>query len=39
LRKDFLAATFVLTILSAVHYLYLVAQRLHALDERAARVQ
>jgi cardiolipin synthase len=39
LRKDFLAATFVLTILSAVHYLYLVAQRLHALDQRAARVQ
>jgi cardiolipin synthase len=39
LRKDFLAATFVLTILSAVHYLYLVAQRLHALDQRGARVQ
>jgi cardiolipin synthase (CMP-forming) len=33
LRKDFLAATFVLTILSALHYLYLVGQRLNALDD------
>jgi cardiolipin synthase len=33
LRKGFLQATFVLTIVSALHYLYLVAQRLHALDQ------
>lgn len=32
LRKGFLQAVFVLTIVSALHYLYLVAQRLHALD-------
>ena len=30
-RKGFLQATFVLTILSALHYLYLVGHRLHAL--------
>ncbi|HJT71867.1 MAG TPA: CDP-alcohol phosphatidyltransferase family protein [Terriglobales bacterium] len=35
-RKFFLRATFFLTIISALHYLYLVAQRLHALDENAA---
>ena len=33
LRKGFLQATFVLTIVSALHYLYLVAQRMHALDQ------
>jgi cardiolipin synthase len=32
-RKGFLQATFVLTIVSALHYLYLVAQRLQALDQ------
>jgi len=31
-RISFLQATFFLTIISALHYLYLVAQRLHALD-------
>lgn len=35
LRKGFLDATFFLTIISALHYLYLVAQRLHALDQPA----
>lgn len=35
-RKFFLRATFFLTIISALHYLYLVAQRLHALDETSA---
>jgi cardiolipin synthase len=35
-RKFFLRATIFLTIISALHYLYLVAQRLHALDENAA---
>lgn len=33
-RITFLQATFALTIISALHYLYLVAQRLHALDSR-----
>jgi len=32
-RKGFLRAVFFLTIISALHYLYLVAQRLQALDE------
>ncbi|HEY7352553.1 MAG TPA: CDP-alcohol phosphatidyltransferase family protein [Terriglobales bacterium] len=32
-RITFLQATFVLTIVSALHYLYLVAQRLNALDQ------
>jgi hypothetical protein len=31
-RISFLQAVFALTIISALHYLYLVAQRLHALD-------
>lgn len=35
LRKGFLQAVFILTIVSALHYLYLVAQRLHALDHAA----
>jgi cardiolipin synthase len=36
LRKGFLQATFVLTIISALHYLYLVAQRLDELDRASA---
>ena len=36
LRKGFLQATFVLTIVSALHYLYLVAQRLDELDHASA---
>jgi len=36
LRKGFLQATFVLTIVSALHYLYLVAQRLDKLDQVSA---
>ncbi len=35
-RRVFLSATFVLTIVSALHYLYLVGQRLHALDHEPA---
>jgi cardiolipin synthase (CMP-forming) len=37
LRKVFLQATFVLTIISALHYLYLVAQRLDELDRASAK--
>jgi cardiolipin synthase (CMP-forming) len=37
-RIGFLRATFFLTIISALHYVYLVGQRLHALDHRVARV-
>jgi cardiolipin synthase (CMP-forming) len=36
-RIGFLRATFFLTIISAVHYVYLVGRRLHALDHRVAR--
>jgi len=35
-RRMFLNATFVLTIVSALHYLYLVGQRLHALNQETA---
>jgi len=35
-RIGFLRATFFLTIISALHYVYLVGQRLHALDHRVA---
>ena len=37
-RIGFLRATFFLTIISALHYVYLVGRRLHALDHRVARV-
>ena len=33
-RIGFLRATFFLTIISALHYLYLVGKRMHALDQR-----
>jgi cardiolipin synthase len=36
-RKGFLRATFTLTIVSALHYLYLVGQRLHVLDHGMAK--
>lgn len=35
-RIGFLRATFFLTIISALHYVYLVGRRLHALDHRVA---
>src|SRR5947209_19052509 len=35
-RIGFLRATFFLTILSALHYLYLVGKRMHALEQRSA---
>jgi cardiolipin synthase len=36
-RIGFLRATFFLTIISALHYLYLVGKRMHALDQRGVR--
>ena len=38
-RIGFLRATFFLTIISAVHYVYLVGKRMHSLDQQVARVQ
>jgi cardiolipin synthase (CMP-forming) len=35
-RIGFLRATFFLTIISALHYLYLVGKRMHALEQRSA---
>src|SRR5437762_13234012 len=35
-RIGFLRATFFLTIISALHYLYLVGKRMHALEQRGA---
>jgi cardiolipin synthase (CMP-forming) len=37
LRRFFLSATFALTIISALHYLYLVGHRLHAMNEATAK--
>lgn len=36
-RRFFLSATFALTIISALHYLYLVGHRLHAMNEATAK--
>jgi cardiolipin synthase len=37
-RRFFLSATFLFTILSALHYIYLVGHRLHGMNQNAARV-
>jgi len=36
-RRLFLSATFLFTIVSGLHYVYLVGQRLHAMNQSAAQ--